>query len=359
MHVINGLAAGGAEAQLAQLLLAGGRFAEGALTVSLTAGGAWAGRLRAASLPLVELGMARGRPSLAGLNTLVRLIRTERPSVVQGWMYHANLAALTSLALSGQRRRTRLIWGLRATDLDLGAYGLSTRMAVRLGALLSAAPDVVIANAHAAGAAHQRLGFRPRRFAVVPNGIDAGRFRPDPALRRAVRAELGLGPEVPVVAHVARVDPMKDHATFLAALDRLGNVVAIMVGAGTESLADRPGLLKLGVRDDVERLLAAADLFVSSSAFGEGFSNALGEAMAAGLPVIATEVGDARRVVGDAGVIVPPRDPAALARAIADILALPVAARKALGMAARRRIEQEFTLARAAECFVALQEGAA
>lgn len=352
MHVITGLGVGGAEAQLGQLLLAGGRFAEGAAVVSLTAGGAWADRLRAAGVPVVELCMARGRVSGVALAALVRLIRVERPAVIQGWMVHANVMAAVARFLAGRRRATRLIWGIRATDLDPAAYGRSFRLALRLSALLAGAPDTVVANAQAAIPAHESLGIRPRRWAVVPNGIDGALYRPDPAARASVRAALGLAAGTPVVIHVARVDPMKDHATFLAALDRLPGVRVIAVGHGTESLPDRPGLIRLGLRDDVPRLLAAADVFVSSSAFGEGFSNALAEAMATGLMPVATDVGDARAIVGDTGFVVPPRDPRALADAIAAALA-----ERVRGAAARARIVERFTLGAAAAQFVTIQEG--
>ena len=110
----------------------------------------------------------------------------------------------------------------------------------------------------------------------------------------------------------------------------------------------------LGARDDVERLLAAADLMVSSSAFGEGFSNAIAEGMAAGLPAVATDVGDSARIVGATGRIVPPREPAALAEAIGALLGESKAARAARGVEARRRIESRFSIARAVEAHGAL-----
>ncbi|MBM3585029.1 MAG: glycosyltransferase [Alphaproteobacteria bacterium] len=353
MHVITGLGVGGAEAQLGRLLLAGGRFAHGASVVSLTAGGAWAGRLRAAGIPVVELGMARGRPNGAALAALTRLVRVERPAVVQGWMYHANVMATVALFLAARRRSTRLIWGIRASDLDPAAYGRSFRVALRLSAWLARVPDVVSANAQAAIAAHEAHGVRPRRWAVVPNGVDGGAFRPDAAARVAVRQDLGIPRDAPVVIHVARLDPMKDHATLFAALDRVAGVHTIIVGLGTETLEPRPTLYRLGLRDDVARLMAAADVFVSSSAYGEGFSNALAEAMATGLVPVATDMGDARAIVGETGFVVPPRDPVALARAIGAALAEPVR-----GAAARARVLERFTIAAAAERFVAIQDGA-
>lgn len=118
------------------------------------------------------------------------------------------------------------------------------------------------------------------------------------------------------------------------------------MGAGTAvALPESPQLRVLGRHDNVPRVLGAVDVPVSSPAYGVGFSNAIAEAMATGLPVVATDVGDARRIVGDAGRIVPPRDPAALA----DIMAL--SDRAPLGLAARRRVVDLFALERAIEKF--------
>ncbi|MEX0814035.1 MAG: glycosyltransferase [Dongiaceae bacterium] len=354
LHVITGLDAGGAEGMLSALLT--GRDAPDLeqAAVSLTPGGFHAERLRAAGIAVTELAMRRARPSPGELLRLARRIRAWRPDVVQGWMYHADLAALAGLALSGRRAATRLVWGLRCSDLDLGRYGPGLRLTVRACAALSGRPDAVVANSQGGLAAHLRIGYRPRRAAVIHNGIDVTAFAPDPAARAAVRRTLGIDPAAPLLAHVARVDPMKDHAGFLAALAGLPGVQALAIGAGTERLPPAAGLHRLGRRDDVPRLLAAADLAVSSSAFGEGFSNALAEGMAAGLPAAATDVGDARRIVGDTGLVVPPGDPAALAAAIGALLGADPAARRARAERARARIVENFPLARAARRFAEL-----
>ena len=99
-------------------------------------------------------------------------------------------------------------------------------------------------------------------------------------------------------------------------------------------------------------------MLVSASAFGEGFSNAIGEAMATGIPVVATDVGDAKRIAGEGGIIVPPRDPAALAAAIVRLRDDP-AARQAMGAAARRRIVRQFSLQHSLDAFQVLYRGPA
>ncbi|MGE0647985.1 MAG: glycosyltransferase [Alphaproteobacteria bacterium] len=352
MHVITGLDAGGAETQLGQLLLAMRERGACHDVVSLTPGGAVRHRLEAEGVRVRDLGMVRGRPSLVGLVRLAWLIRAECPAIVQSWMYHADLAALTALKLSGRKQRTRLVWGIRCSDLDLARYGRALRMAVRAGARLSPRPDAVAVNSAAGQAAHERLGYRPRRFVLIENGIDTARFHPNAEARSRLRALLGIAPDEPVVVHVARVDPMKDHATLFAALDRLDGVRALLIGAGTEHLPAHPAVIALGRRADVPALLAIGDLIVLPSAFGEGFSNALAEGMACALPAVATDVGDARRIVGDTGLVVPPRDAAAFASAIRRLLDEPPEVRVSRGQAARQRIEQEFSLAR----FVAAHE---
>src|SRR5712691_12524544 len=126
---------------------------------------------------------------------------------------------------------------------------------------------------------------------------------------------------------------------------QLPGLRALLIGAGTENLPAAPNILRLGRRADVARLLAASDIVVSSSAFGEGFSNALAEGMACGLPAVATDVGDAGAIVGDAGLIVPPGDPCALAAAIRTLE--PPAARAARAARARARIVENFAMSRA------------
>lgn len=349
MHVITGLGVGGAETMLASLAEAEAASGAPPTVVSLTPGGPVAGRLEEAGVPVCDLGMVAGRPSPGGVLRLRGLIRRIRPRVLQSWMYHANLVATAALALSGRRMRTAHYWGIRCSDMDLGAYGWSFRAVVRAGAVLSRRPDAIVSNSKAGIAVHEALGYRPRRYVLIDNGIDTGRFRPDPAARAEMRTALGLAPAAPVIASVARVDPMKDYASLLAALDRLSGVTAIVAGSGTETLPERPDLLRLGRRDDVPRVLAAADLIVSASAYGEGFSNALAEGMACGLPAVATDVGDARRIIGDTGTIVSPRDPAGLATAIEAYFR--GSDRAAAGAAARLRIETDFSLDRAVSGF--------
>jgi len=312
MHVISGLGIGGAEAMLVQLAhsLKARGFEQDVVSVSDT--GAHSMTLQSFGIEVHALNVRNYAGAAKGILSLANLIRRRRPDVVQGWMYHGDIfAALSNRLVPGSRR---LYWNIRASDTSEGGYG----WLIRLNARLSHWPDLVLANSKAGLDAHLSHGYRPRTFEVIHNGVDTDKFRPDPQERARLRAELGIAPDAVVVIHVARVNPMKDHDTFLAAMRAVPDLHALMVGLGTEMLDCPTNVRGLGVRHDVERLYRVADLVVSSSAFAEGFSNALAEGMSSGLVAVATDVGDARLIVGDAGSIVPIRDPQALARALRD-----------------------------------------
>jgi glycosyltransferase involved in cell wall biosynthesis len=356
MYVTTDLFVGGAEGMLTRLVTARPPVADEITIVSLLPAEAYLERLRAAGIAVVELGFEKAGGIAAGLLRLARLIASARPDIVQGWMYHGDLVSLIGLMMSGRRKQTRLIWSIRCSDMDLERYRLRLRLVVKACTALSGAPDVITANSAAGLKAHMRLGYRPRRAEVVLNGIDLDHFRPDALAGSALRKELGISEDAFVLAHVARVDPMKDHENFAAALAKLPDIVALLVGAGTEFLPDQCNVRRLGRRDDVARIFAAADAVVSSSAFGEGFSNVLAEGMACGLPAISTDVGDARSIVGESGIIVPARDPCALAAAVRTLVRESRAIRIARARQARAHIEKNFALTAAVKHYSDLYE---
>lgn len=352
LHVISGLGVGGAESMLSSVSLALHRQGIKQSVVCLTSGGKFAEQLRASGISVTELGMRRGRPSLCRMLTLVFLIRSQRPDVIQSWMYHADLLATLALLLSGRRMQTLLCWGIRCSNLNFKEQRIILRSVVRICSLLSGIPDCIIANSQAGRNVHVVMGYRSSRIRVIANGIDTIRYHPDPDARQKVRSLLGLNPDTPLIAHVARVDPMKDHQCFLDALARLPSVAAIVVGSGTDMLPDRRGLYRFGCRSDVHRLLAASDIIVSSSAYGEGFPTVVAEGMACGLPAVVTDVGDSARIVGDTGYVVASGNPQQLAQAIRLLLDETPDQRRIRSEHARRRIEEHYSLDSAVRAFL-------
>jgi glycosyltransferase involved in cell wall biosynthesis len=270
-------------------------------------------------------------------------------------MYHADLAGLLAARWAG---RPPVIWNVRHSHLGPGTRP-ATRAVARACALLTRGPRRIVVGSEAARRAHAALGYDAGRMVVILNGFDVDVLRPDPAGRAAVRGELGIPDGALVVGTAARAHPDKDHDTLLAALDRVAGedprVHPVLCGDGVADgtpLGDRVrarawgGRARLlGMRPDVGRLMAGWDVAVCSSRT-EGFPNAVGEAMACGVPCVTTDVGDAAALVGDTGVVVPPRRPAALAEGMRSVLALDAAARAGLGRRARARIVEEFSLQR-------------
>jgi glycosyltransferase involved in cell wall biosynthesis len=192
---------------------------------------------------------------------------------------------------------------------------------------------------------------------VIPNGIDLEAFAPSRAHRVSVREELGADPGAPLIGLFARFDPQKNHRMFLAAAAKLHESLPearfVLAGGGMDAsnaaLAqwiDEAGVAGvthlLGLRADMPRLTAALDVACSSSSWGEAFPLVLGEAMACGVPCVATDLGDVADIVSDCGRVVPPDDPVALALAMEALLRLPEPERRALGVRARSRIEDRF-----------------
>ncbi|SDH70010.1 glycosyltransferase [Roseospirillum parvum] len=351
LHLITGLQTGGAERMLVKLLAAdAGRDTVTHRVASLTGPGRLGAEVEALGVPLHDLGLARGRPHPRALLGAVRLIRRHRPDVIQSWLYHADLLALVAAGLTGQPRR--VIWNLRCSDMEMARYGRLSALVRGLCARLSPLPGAVIANAQVGRQVHEKLGYRPRQWAVIPNGFDTTRFAPDPDLRATTRRQLGLDDGHTVIALTARVDPQKNHPGLLDAFARVApdhpHARLLLAGRGTQDL-DLPDVLadkvlRLGERTDIPALLNASDLAILPSAYGEGFSNALGEAMACGLPAIATQVGDSAHIIGPSGWITPPNDTHALAETLHQALATPAEERQKRGHQARQRILDNWTL---------------
>jgi len=361
LHLITDLETGGAEIMLAKLVgaMECDRFSN--TVISLTDRGQLGEQIESSGVVVHTLGMKRGRPDLFVLPRLIRLFKTLNPNIVQSWLYHADFLSTLAVRFSGS---PILVWNVRCSEMDLTRYPPLTRWVQRALARWSATPAAVIVNSEAGKQLHEQIGYRPRRWDVIPNGFDIQRFRPDSSIRVSLRKEWRVPDDAAIVALVARVDPMKDHATFLDAAQEVSkarhNAHFFLVGKDTQTLApavaargltDRVRML--GYRGDIERLLPGVDMLCLSSV-GEGFPNVLGEAMACGVPCVSTDVGDARRIIADTGLVVPARDPTSLAHAIINMIDRGPAAREHLGRAARARIEGEYSLARIVDRYTAL-----
>ncbi len=319
--------------------------------------------LVAAGIPVTSLRMRRGRPSLGGLRTLVRHLRRTKPDIVQTWLYHADLIGTSAAVLARPRR---LLWNIRCTDITQAESKRSTQWLVRMLARLSSYPDAIVVNSRTGQSDHVRLGYHPRQWALIPNGVDLDRFRPRPAEQAALRKRLGLDPAAVVIGLVARYHPMKDVQTYLRAAallqHRRNGVQFVLCGDGftdrnaevaslTSELSLQGRVVSLGRRSDMENIYPAFDIMTLCSSYGEGFPNVLCEAMACGVACVATDVGDSRDIIGDSGEIIPVRDPERLAQSWQALLERGT---RDSGILSRGRIEDRYGLHRMCDQYRAL-----
>jgi glycosyltransferase involved in cell wall biosynthesis len=356
VYIVTGLTAGGAETMLSCVVggLDRGRFDP---TVISLIDGRMRTVIEKLGVPVRTAGLQQGQLTLAGLLQLIRLTRQAQPDLIHGWMYHGNLAAQFVSLFAG---RPPVCWGIRNSFHTFAVEKPLTRLVIRASALLSRLPAKIVYVSHASRPAHERIGFCGERACVISNGFDTSHFVPSEEARKSLRAELGVGPETPLVGMLARYHPQKDHGNFCRAaaiaLQKHPDLHFVLAGEGIdrgnvqlakflESPLLRQRVHLLGERKDVARVTAALDIATLSSSFGEGFSVAVGEAMSCAAPCVVTDVGDCAFTVGNTGVVVPPRDAGALAHGWNKLLSIGPEGRRALGRAARRRIQKNFSLA--------------
>lgn len=336
-----------------KLLSRGERSRFASVVVSMTSRGELGSRIEGLGVPVRALGMTPGISTLVGLGRLIRLLRAERPHVLQTWLYHADLLGLIAGKVAGV---PAIAWNVRCAELEKKDHPLHLWWTLNVLARASGLPDAVVVNSAAGRLASERSGYRPKRWQLIPNGFELDVFRPSGDARLAIRKELGVAAESVLIGLVARYDPMKDHGTFLRAAGTLHKVRPdvhfVLAGRGVDwqntalkeeiATLDLDGCVHLlGERADIAVVTAALDI-ASCSSYSEGFPNVVGEAMACGVPCVATNVGDCASILGDAGVVVPARDPGAMAGAWERLLAMEEDERRAVGVKGRARIGSHY-----------------
>ncbi len=321
------LAVGGAERQLVSL--AQGLAARGHRVTIATfyPGGALASGLAEAGVRHFDVSK-RGRFDAIGpLIRLGRMLAAEQPQVVNSWLTVPNIVAGTFRALGG---RWPLVWSIRHAIDDFSMFDWLARATDSVEPHLARFADRIVVNSEAGRLRAIAAGFPARRMVVLPNGIDTDRFRPDPEGARALRRDWGIPDNALLVGHPARIDPTKGHDTFIDAAALLAPTDArlhfVCPGTGDSGLMEKlqartrslglttrmhwPGLVL-----DMPAAYSALDLAVMCSS-SEGWPNVVGEALACGVPMVVTDVGDAARIVPAGTPVVSPNDPAILATAI-------------------------------------------
>lgn len=350
--ICQALVTGGAQRQVVQLARTLHSNGVRACVVTFYDGGELVGDLKRSGVPHISLAK-KGRWDLFGfLWRLVATLRRLDPDVIYGFM--AVVDVLLVLLRPLLPRQAAVVWGVRSSNLKSEHYDWLLRLFLKIESALSRKADLIISNSISGRDDVVARGFPTERVIVIPNGIDTGTFRYDSEGRERLRAEWKVGRDEVLVGLPARLDPMKGHETFIRAaaevVRRSPRARFVCVGDGPvavrrrlHALARQIGLdrelIWAGSRTDMPAAYSAMDIVVSSSSFGEGFSNSIGEAMACARPCVVSDVGDSRKVVGESGVVVRADDPAGLAAAIGLLID---GDRKAMEAAARERAVNEF-----------------
>lgn len=322
--------------------------------------GAWAAELAPLDIPVVSLSRQPGfHPGLA--LELARVIKTWRIEVVHCHHYSPFVYGLLATVL---HPRVRLVFTEHGRLANVG----TSRKRQIVNPMLAWWPARLCAVSADLRRHMITEGFPGRRLEVVYNGIAAGE-RPRPAQRQAAREALGLAPGALVVGSVGRLDPVKNLPALLRAHARLlaehpeARLVIVGDGPDREALLAEARALNLaetvvftGYRADVRAVMPAFDVYANSSRY-EGVSLTILEAMAAGLPVVATDVGGNPEVVVDheTGRLVAGHA-SALAGALVELANHPKR-RRVMGAAGRRRVRRHFSLERMAEQYAAAYFG--
>jgi glycosyltransferase involved in cell wall biosynthesis len=352
VFIITGLSTGGAEIMLLKLLEHMDRNYFSPSVISLTSKGEIGDQIERLGITVLELGMSNSKLNLWEFLLLLKSIRSLKPQLVHTCMYHADLLGGLAAKISGVKH---IVWNIRQSNLSPELNSKPTLRVMKICARLSNwLPDKIFCNSSAAQLSHELAGYQHKKMMVIPNGFDLKKFSPIISGYATVRDEFLLSANTKIVGLVARFDPQKNHLGFLKAAGVIHksrpDIHFLLIGSGVDSnndllvrsMADHKVenvVHLLGRRDDIPYLMSAFDLLVSSSN-GESFPNVLGEAMASGVPCVATDVGECAEIIGNSGRVVMAGDMENLAKSVLELLKLPKTELNKLGRVARARVEE-------------------
>lgn len=360
LHIITGLHTGGAEAMLVKLIQQGieaGRATP--FVISLTKGGKNKARLERIGIPVYELNLKQFWLLPFKLLSVVRLIKKHEINVINAWMYHAMLFSVFLQFFFF--KKLKIIWNVRHSLQNIYHEKRSLRWLIRALSYFVTWCSCIVFNSNKSALEHGKYWHILDRAKFIPNGFELNKLAPiSKNEKKRHLQELGIDSGF-VIGHVGRLHPMKNHRAMLSAFEEVkaqyDSLHLVMVGKGTETLELGSGVSNvhlLGEHTQIEALIREFDLFILSSAWGEGFPNVLGEAMGCGLPCITTDVGDSAFLLGDNTWVVESRNHEALVKAMANMINLDASERGEIGKMNRSRVMKEFSIKEIEKVFFGL-----
>ena len=364
------MSTGGAERALSNILAGGLSKEFQNEVISLKDMGTFGEKISNSGVKVSTLNISHSIPSLNSWRKLKGIVKRFEPDIIQGWMYHGNLAAY--LAHAHIHKESTLFWNIRHSLSDIKKEKPLTRKIIKLNRLFSSNPQHVIFNSKVAQTQHLAFGLNKGNAITISNGFDIDHLKPSLTNGKRLKEQLGIPENYLCIGHVARNHPMKNHTGFVQSvcetLANHPNTAIIMCGKGIDSsnasLTEiipsnlRENFYFLGERDDIREIMQALDLFCLTSLWGEAFPNVLGEAMACGVTCIATDVGDSHYILGETGYHVNAEDPQAFANKLEEALSNGIENLNTRGKNSRARIVELFSLDHITRKYISIYEAA-
>jgi glycosyltransferase involved in cell wall biosynthesis len=262
-----------------------------------------------------------------------RVMKRHKPALLYAFMHTAEF--LTYLYHFFDKRLL-VVWSVRSSDMDISRYGMLYRIMRKIECKISNTPNAIISNSFAGKKIAIKDGFKNENIQVVHNGIETNKFKYSSNARIAIRKQLGVDEHTIIIGLVARHDPMKGIINFIEAarIYSISNPYTcfLVLGSGPcdytlklKNFAKKARVnnlfLWVPTSENIEQYYSAMDIYTSTSIYGEGFSNTIGEAMSCNLPCVVTNVGDSSIIVGNTGIVVEPFDIQGIVRGWEKIVA--------------------------------------
>jgi len=274
-----------------------------------------------------------------------------QPDVVYSFLPEMNLFSLWC-----KPKKTKIIWGIRASNMQFKQYGKLAQLLFFFQKKFSKNVDHIIANSKASIEFHTNQRFDVEKFSLIYNGIDINHFIPSSQKNDTFRCKYGLQTKGIVIALVGRIDIVKGHTIFAKVARRIlemeESFYFVVIGSGDETIKqecqtilgkyNQSKVIWIDSVKDIANYYVGLDICCSTS-LSESFSNVIAEAMSCEVPCIVTDVGDSKMIVGECGIVIPPNDEQRLYEAIMQMIQRD---RQLLGKLSRNKIVREFSIQR-------------